>query len=406
MSALCCISSGYALAHTPVVVPRNISSSHGSNKKQSSLQLLPGGGGRDGGSSLQSSIAHKGNSSAKGAPRPVELELDRIVAARAAGAVRCSVSVSASSASIASNVSVPASSGHSVVGLGNSFGKDFTRNYSTMGARRRVEMERTTLAAASMSASGVFDGSSLGLGDVFGNEGFGALGGGANATQAPAMAQRSAEADVMGLLLKQRIVVLGHQMDDFVADGIISQLLLLDAVDPSKDIRLFVNCPGGSISAAMGIYDSIQLCRADVSTVAFGLAASTAAIVLAGGSKGKRFAMPNARIMMHQPLGGASGQAIDVEIQAKEVMYHKNNITRIISEITGRPFDQVSKDMDRDRYMSPVEAIEYGLIDFVIDEDSIIALAPTVERVKPRSLNIVDDPVKFLNPDIPDDEIY
>lgn len=229
------------------------------------------------------------------------------------------------------------------------------------------------------------------------------------ATQAPAMAQqRSAEADVMGLLLKQRIIFLGYQMDDFVADAIVSQLLLLDAVDPTKDIRLFVNSPGGSISAAMAIYDAIQLCRANVSTVAFGLAASTAAIVLAGGSKGKRFAMPNARIMMHQPLGGASGQAIDVEIQAKEVMYHKNNITRIVAEITGRAFEQVSKDMDRDRYMSPVEAIEYGLIDGVIDEDSIIDLAPNVERVKQRATNSLsfEDPVKFLNPDVSDDEIY
>ncbi|CAM6083361.1 unnamed protein product [Calypogeia fissa] len=336
MSALCCST----LAHAAVIVPRNsISScSHGSSTKKFSSQLL-GGGRRDGGSSLQHSVAN-------------------------------------------------------------------TRNYSTMGARRQVEMERIVVSAASAStsASGT-NGAFLGLGDVFGNEFSGAMGG-AMATQAPAMAQKSAEADVMALLLKQRIVFLGHQMDDFVADAIISQLLLLDAVDPTKDIRLFVNCPGGSISAAMGIYDSIQLCRANVSTVAFGLAASTAAIVLAGGSKGKRFAMPNARIMMHQPLGGASGQAIDVEIQAREVMYHKNNITRIISEITGRPFEQVSKDMDRDRYMSPVEAIEYGLIDSVIDEDSIIALAPNVERVKPRSVNIIDDPVKFLNPEIPDDEIY
>lgn len=228
------------------------------------------------------------------------------------------------------------------------------------------------------------------------------------ATQAPAAAQRSAEADVMGLLLRQRIVFLGHQMDDFVADAVISQLLLLDAVDPTKDIRLFVNCPGGSISAAMGIYDALQLCRADVSTIAFGLAASTAAIVLAGGSKGKRFAMPNARIMMHQPMGGASGQAIDVEIQAKEVMYHKNNITRILSEITGRPFKQVEKDIDRDRYMSPIEAMEYGLIDGVIDRDAIIPLQSSPERVKPRRENLEagTDPRKFLIPTIPDDEIY
>ncbi|BBM98307.1 ATP-dependent Clp protease, protease subunit [Marchantia polymorpha subsp. ruderalis] len=249
--------------------------------------------------------------------------------------------------------------------------------------------------------------SSLGFGDGL----IGAFGGplgGAMATQAPAMASRSAEADVMGLLLRQRIVFLGHQMDDFVADSIVSQLLLLDAVDPTKDIRLFVNCPGGSISAAMAIYDSIQLCRANVSTIVFGLAASTAAIVVAGGSKGKRFAMPNARIMMHQPLGGASGQAIDVEIQAKEIMYHKTNVTRIISEITGRSTEQVAKDIDRDRYMSPVEAMEYGLLDGVIDQDTIMPLAPNVERVKSRSENLaaMEDPLKFLNPEISDDEIY
>ena len=126
----------------------------------------------------------------------------------------------------------------------------------------------------------------------------------------------------------------------------------------------------------MAVYDAIQLCRADVSTIAFGIAASTVAIVLAGGTKGKRFAMPNARIMLHQPLGGASGQAIDVEIQAKEAMHHRKNVTRIISEITGRAFEQVEKDIDRDRYMSPAEAMEYGILDGVIDKDMIIPLHP------------------------------
>ncbi|KAG0576792.1 hypothetical protein KC19_5G108000 [Ceratodon purpureus] len=231
------------------------------------------------------------------------------------------------------------------------------------------------------------------------------------ASQSAPAAMRSAESDVMGLMLRQRIVFLGNQMDDFVADAIISQLLLLDAVDPKKDIRLFINCPGGSISAAMGIFDAIQLCRADVSTICFGFAASTAAVVLAGGTRGKRLAMPNSRIMMHQPLGGASGQAIDVEIQAKEVMYHKDNITRILSEITGRSLEQVDKDIDRDRYMSPIEAMEYGIIDGVIDKDAMIAIneLPVVsERVKPRQENLaaMEDPRKFLTPEIPDDEIY
>ena len=158
----------------------------------------------------------------------------------------------------------------------------------------------------------------------------------------------------------------------------------------------------------MAIYDAMQLCRAPVSTIAFGLAASTAAVVLAGGSRGRRLAMPNARIMVHQPMGGASGQAIDVEIQAKEIMYHKSNITRLLSECTGQSYEQVEKDIDRDRYMSPVEAMEYGLIDGVIDKDTIIALLPVPERVKQKSefLEADRNPRKFLTPDVPDDEIF
>ncbi|KAI4343312.1 hypothetical protein MLD38_027834 [Melastoma candidum] len=226
--------------------------------------------------------------------------------------------------------------------------------------------------------------------------------------QTPATAMRGAEADAMGLLLKERIVFLGSSIDDFVADAIISQLLLLDAQDSTKDIRLFINSTGGSLSATMAIYDVVQLVRADVSTVALGISASTASIILGGGTKGKRLAMPNTRIMIHQPLGGASGQAIDVEIQAREVMHNKANVTRIISGFTGRPFEQVEKDIDRDRYMSPIEAVEYGIIDGVIDRDSIIPLVPVPERVKSR-INyeeISKDPMKFLTPDVPDDEIY
>lgn len=219
---------------------------------------------------------------------------------------------------------------------------------------------------------------------------------------------RGAEADAMGLLLRERIVFLGTQIDDFVADAIISQLLLLDAQDPSKDIRLFINSTGGSLSASMAIYDVLKLVRADVSTIALGISASTASIVLGGGTKGKRLAMPNTRIMIHQPLGGASGQAIDVEIQAREMMHNKDNVTRIIAESTGRSYEQVQKDIDRDRYMSPIEAVEYGIIDGVIDEDSIIPLEPVPDRVKPTlSYDAISkDPSKFLNPEIPDDEIY
>ncbi|KAF5190522.1 Atp-dependent clp protease proteolytic subunit [Thalictrum thalictroides] len=230
-----------------------------------------------------------------------------------------------------------------------------------------------------------------------------------SASQSPPNAVRGPDtADPMGLLLRERIVFLGNQIDDFVADAIISQLLLLDAQDPTKDIRLFINSPGGSLSATMAIYDVVQLVRADISTIALGIAASTASIILGGGTKGKRLAMPNTRIMLHQPLGGASGQAIDVEIQAKEIMHNKNNITNIIAGFTGRSFEQVQKDIDRDRYMSPMEAVEYGIIDGVIDKDSIIPLMPVPAKVKSR-LNIEEiskDPKKFLTPDIPDGEIY
>ncbi|KAJ8774138.1 hypothetical protein K2173_009569 [Erythroxylum novogranatense] len=229
-----------------------------------------------------------------------------------------------------------------------------------------------------------------------------------SAPQTPATAMRGAESDAMGLLLRERIVFLGNNIDDFVADAIISQLLLLDAQDPTKDIRLFINCPGGSLSATMAIYDVVQLVRADVSTVALGMSASTASVILGGGTKGKRFAMPNTRIMIHQPLGGASGQAIDVEIQAREIMHNKNNVIKIISGFTGRTVEQVQKDIDRDRYMSPIEAVEYGIIDGVIDRDTIIPLAPVPERVK-ATLNYEEmrkDPMKFLTPDVPDDEIY
>lgn len=158
----------------------------------------------------------------------------------------------------------------------------------------------------------------------------------------------------------------------------------------------------------MAIYDVVQLVRADVSTIALGIAASTASIILGGGTKGKRLAMPNARIMVHQPLGGASGLALDVEIQAREIMQNKDNVIRIISEFTGHPFEKVQKDIDRDRYMSPIEAVEYGFIDGVIDQDSIIPLMPVPDKVKGKFnyTEVMKDPMKFLTPDVPDDEIF
>jgi len=162
------------------------------------------------------------------------------------------------------------------------------------------------------------------------------------------------------------------QVNDFSADAIISQLLLLDAQDPKKDIKLFINSPGGSVTAGMGIYDAMMMCQADVQTYCFGLAASMGAFLLGAGAKGKRYSMPNSRIMIHQPLGGASGAAVDIEIQAKEIMYHKANLNRIMSECTGQPIERIEEDTDRDRYMSPLEAKNYGIIDHIVGGEEAV----------------------------------
>ncbi|KAM7510606.1 hypothetical protein LguiB_009481 [Lonicera macranthoides] len=214
--------------------------------------------------------------------------------------------------------------------------------------------------------------------------------------------------DPMGLLLRERMVFVPSDIDDFGADCLISQLLLLDARDPEKDIRVFVNSRGGSMSATMAIYDVLKLVRADVSTIALGISASTASIILAGGTKGKRYAMPNSRIMIHQPLGGVGGQVLDVEIQTEELVVSKRNVIRIYSEETGRQPRQVEKDLDRDRYLSPIEALEYGIIDGVIDRERIIPLVPVPDRVNATITvaSVNKDQKKFLIPDIPDDEIY
>ncbi|KAJ4829415.1 ATP-dependent Clp protease proteolytic subunit 4 [Turnera subulata] len=218
---------------------------------------------------------------------------------------------------------------------------------------------------------------------------------------------RGAETDIMGMLLRERIVFLGNNIDDFVADAIIGQLVLLDAQDPTKDIRLFINSPGGSLSAALAIYDVLQLVKADVSTIALGTSSSTASLILGGGRKGKRLAMPHTRIMIHQPLGGVSGQVNEVEVQAEELLKNKNNVISIISGFTGRTLEQVEKDIEKDRYMSPLEALEFGLIDEVIDRDSILPLPPLPAKVKSTFFEeLRKDPMKFMTPDIPEDEIY
>ncbi len=172
--------------------------------------------------------------------------------------------------------------------------------------------------------------------------------------------------DIYSRLLRERIIFLGTAIDDKVADSVVAQLLYLEAEDPEKDIQIYINSPGGSVYAGMAIYDTMQQIEPDVVTICYGIAASMGAFLLSGGTKGKRMALPSTRIMIHQPLGGAQGQAVDIEIQAKEILYIKKKLNELISEHTGQPFDKISADTERDFYMSAEEATEYGLIDRVI----------------------------------------
>ncbi|MBR1443355.1 MAG: ATP-dependent Clp endopeptidase proteolytic subunit ClpP [Firmicutes bacterium] len=172
--------------------------------------------------------------------------------------------------------------------------------------------------------------------------------------------------DIYSRLLKDRIIFLGEEVTDISANLVVAQLLFLAAEDPDKDINLYINSPGGSVSAGMAIYDTMQYIKPDVSTICIGLAASMGAFLLSGGAKGKRFALPNAEIMIHQPLGGARGQATDIQIQAEQIIKIKEKLNRILSENTGKPYETVCNDTDRDNYMSAEEAKEYGLIDAVI----------------------------------------
>jgi len=172
--------------------------------------------------------------------------------------------------------------------------------------------------------------------------------------------------DIYSRLLKDRIIFLGTEIDDATANTIIAQLLFLEATDPDKDIYIYINSPGGSVSSTIAIYDTIQYIRSDVSTICIGMAASGAALILASGTKGKRFVLPNSRIMVHQPLGGARGQVTDIEIQARELKRIKDTINKILTHHTGQKFEKVEKDTDRDFYMSAHESKEYGLVDEVI----------------------------------------
>lgn len=180
--------------------------------------------------------------------------------------------------------------------------------------------------------------------------------------------------DIYSRLLKDRIVFIGSPVDDMVANLVIAQMLFLESEDPDKDINLYINSPGGMIYSGLAIYDTIQYIKPDVSTICVGLAASMGAVLLAAGTKGKRFALPHSRMMVHQPLGGAQGQAVDIEIHAREILRIRESLNDILSFHTGQPVEQISRDTDRDFFMSAEQAVDYGLI------DSVMAKRVAVER--------------------------
>ena len=173
--------------------------------------------------------------------------------------------------------------------------------------------------------------------------------------------------DIYSRLLKDRIIFLGSEVVDDVANSIVAQLLFLESEDPDKDIHLYINSPGGSVTAGLAIYDTMQYIKSPVSTICVGLAASMGAVLLAGGAKGKRLALPNAEIMIHQPLGGARGQASDLEIQAKNIIKTKERMNKILASHTGQDLAKIAQDTDRDNYMTAQEALDYGLIDRIIE---------------------------------------
>lgn len=172
--------------------------------------------------------------------------------------------------------------------------------------------------------------------------------------------------DIYSRLLKERIIFLGEEVNETTASLVVAQLLFLEAEDPEKDIHLYINSPGGSVTAGMAIYDTMQFIKCDVSTTCIGMAASMGAFLLAGGAKGKRYALPNAEIMIHQPLGGAQGQATEIEIAAKHILQTKEKLNKILADNTGKPYDEVCADTDRDNWKTAEEAKAYGLIDEVI----------------------------------------
>ena len=177
--------------------------------------------------------------------------------------------------------------------------------------------------------------------------------------------------DIFSRLLRERIIFLGTGIDDMVANLVVAQLLLLDSENPEKDIMLYINSPGGSVTAGFAIYDTMQHIRADVQTICLGQAASMGAFLLSSGTKGKRMALPHSRVLIHQPLGGAQGQATDIEIQAQEIIRIKKSLNEILASNTGQDIAKIEKDTDRDYIMTPDEALKYGMIDKVITKDAI-----------------------------------
>ena len=174
--------------------------------------------------------------------------------------------------------------------------------------------------------------------------------------------------DIFSRLLNDRIIMLSDEINDTTASLVVAQLLYLEGQDPDKDIHLYINSPGGSISAGMAIYDTMQYIKCDVSTICVGLAASMGSFLLAAGAKGKRYALPNSEIMIHQPLGGAKGQASDIKIQADHILYVRNRMNRMLSQLTGQPLEVIERDTDRDNWMTADDAVRYGIVDKVVEK--------------------------------------
>ena len=177
--------------------------------------------------------------------------------------------------------------------------------------------------------------------------------------------------DIYSRLLKDRIIFIDQEIDDHLASVVVAQLLFLEAEDPEKDINIYINSPGGSVTAGMGIYDTMKYVKPDIATICFGMAASMGAVLMTAGTKGKRFALPNAEIMIHQPLGGAKGQASDIKIQAEWMQKTREKLNNILAEATGQPYETILRDTDRDNFMSASEAVEYGLIDKVLSKEEL-----------------------------------